>query len=735
MNLNRENHQQHILFFAIFTAAGVLAMLLPIALSMRVFLTVIYFLGNGLLIGQLAMPWEKRIWQMLLGFLLQTAMLMILGSAVYLFFNLKPMAVLTVILLTPLVAQILALFVHRLTKKQPFAVPVINPTNPQKKRRYLSAVMGLVFAIGLIILIWFEFEILATASTELSIRSPWDEVPRLFFIIFFLITLLCLSLTIGRLVEKAILLPAMGLSLLATTVAVTVYSIGFGFDSFIHQATESHIFAYGEMTPKPFYYLGQYALVTVLARLVGGHVVTIDAWLVPTAFSLVLPLAYWSLRRSFNWSSSICAAACLPLLALPLASFIVTTPQGLANILLLLTSFVLLASAISTVVPKWIPVLLALATVTAHPLAGAPLFIFVLMIIYLDASRGLRRLPEIRWTFFIKLTILAGIALPLMFIINSRFSGAEVILDQETIRTLVAIIEELKNPELQTRRFSSTLDLVYFWRTTRTVSWATMGLAGLLLLWLMGRRIVNERQRETSIAFAAGALAFLANYILLRIWIRFPFLIEYERTNYADRLAELTLFILAPLALYTFGRLLQHLRTNWFPMLNTGLILLLAAIITANIYLAYPRRDKYESSRGWSTGNSDLKTVSAIDEDANNNYVVLANQSVAAAAIHQLGFKKYFVKEDGQRSEPIFFYPIPTGGPLYQIFLEANDNYGTREAIKPAFDLTSAETVYYVVNHYWWQAQQIIIKAKHEADTWWSIDDKIWVFKYQKASS
>jgi len=724
---------KYILFSALFTAAGVLAMLLPTVLWLRITLAAVYFCGGGYLVGRLALTREALAWKILLGLLLQTASLMVLGSVVYFFHRLDLWPTLAVMVAAPTAIQLTALLGLKLAKDQPVNLHQDNPQPAMERRQIATLLIGLLVAVGFSALAIYGLQLLSGAATELSIRSPWDDVPRLFFIILFVLAVAAFGLALGRISGTAALAPLVGLSLLATTVAVMVYSVGFGFDSFIHQATESHIFNFGEMTPKPPYYLGQYALVTILARLVGGFVTTIDTWLVPLAFTLVLPVAYWSLRKSFGWSSSVAAASCLPLLIMPLSSFVLTTPQGLANVLLLITTFVLLASATTTSVPKWIPALLALATVAVHPLAGVPLLLFVAMTAYLGASHSMRRMPEVRWTFFVKLFLLTCVALPIMFIVNSRLSGADVTLDQEALRTPAAIIEELKNPELQTRRFSAALDLVYFWRTSRTVTLAGLGTLGIVLLWLAGRRRKDERQREAAIAFAAGAFAFFVNYVLLRTWVRFPFLIEYERTNYADRMAELALFIVAPLALYAFGLLLQRLRKRGFPSLAVGLALLLAALITANVYLAYPRRDKYETSRGWSTSAADIKAVQSIDNDsASRDYVVLANQSVSAAAIRELGFKKYYDSADPEMPEPIFFYPIPTGGQLYQIFLDANDDYGTRDAALAALELTDAKAVYYVVNHYWWRAQQIIIQAKQESSEWWVIDDRVWVFKYMK---
>ncbi|MFH1047660.1 MAG: hypothetical protein V1738_05125 [Patescibacteria group bacterium] len=733
MKIERHN-RQYILFFAVFTAIGVSAAVFSGPLWLRGMLTVLYVLGNGYLIGWLSMPKEWLSVKILIGSLLNLAALMVVGSGIYYLHRLDLVPTIAAIVFAPLLALTLAGLNNHFTKNNLVQLPADNQIKAAPKKSVLIVkLIGLALSIAAAALAVYGLDLLGGSVTDLSIRSPWDDVPRLFFIILFMTATATLGLTVGRIAGAAALLPLVGLSFLTTSVAVIIYSVGFGFDPFIHQATETHIFDYGVMLPKPLYYLGQYSLVTILARMLGGFVTSIDTWLVPIAFSFVTPVAFWSMRRSFNWDGPLAATACLPLLALPLSSLIVTTPQGLANALLLSTVFVLLVSATTDTVPRWIPVFLALATTAVHPLAGVPLLIFTIMIAYLRATESIRRMPEVRWAFFIKLFIIACVALPVMFIVNARLSGTDVTLDQETIRTPTAIIEELKNPTLETRRFSAVLDFVYYWRTTRTAAFVVLSFLGAVLFWLVGRSNENQRQREIAIAFGAGALAFFVNYVLLRAWVKFPFLIDYEQTNYADRLAELALFVSAPLALYAFGRLWQRVRRHGFPTMTVGLILLMAAIVTANAYLAYPRRDKYESSRGWSTSAADVKAVQTIDNDsAGNEYIVLANQSVSAAAIRELGFKKYFASTSENETEPIFFYPIPTGGPLYQIYLETNDSFGDRTVVEQAMDLTGANSAYYVVNHYWWQAQQIIIKAKKDADAWWPIDDKIWVFKYER---
>ncbi|MEY4723282.1 MAG: hypothetical protein RLZZ324_795, partial [Candidatus Parcubacteria bacterium] len=150
-------------------------------------------------------------------------------------------------------------------------------------------------------------------------------------------------------------------------------------------------------------------------------------------------------------------------------------------------------------------------------------------------------------------------------------------------------------------------------------------------------------------------------------------------------------------------------------------------------YLSEPRRDQYDSSRGWSTGSLDLRTVHAIADDAGGApYVVLANQSVSAGAVHEFGFSTYYDSHSPAAPGPVFFYPIPTGGPLYALFLDMNAHFGARADAIKAMDLAGVDTAYYVVDFYWYDARRIIVSAGRVADKQWSVGDKAFVFKYQR---
>jgi hypothetical protein len=105
---------------------------------------------------------------------------------------------------------------------------------------------------------------------------------------------------------------------------------------------------------------------------------------------------------------------------------------------------------------------------------------------------------------------------------------------------------------------------------------------------------------------------------------------------------------------------------------------------------------------------------------------VLADQQVSAAAIKEFGFAKYY--QNG-----IFYYPVPTGGPLYPFYLDMVYESPSRQTIFAAMDLAGVRESYFVLNKYWWAFPKILAEAKLSADSWREIGDgKIFVFLYKK---
>jgi hypothetical protein len=701
-----------------FTAAALLALIFPSGRQFGLVLTLIYAAGNGWLIGRRLFPDEPRTWRIFFGLSTLAAGTAVVGGVLYHLYRFDALAAAVTVLVTPPLLLLLPAL-KTADAKAIFRLPSPGSWLPAPRHQTIDRMIGWSAGAASLLVAIFGFTLLAASSTEDATRSPWDAVPPMFFAVFFMAALLAVASALSGRLAGFSTVPVSALALLMTGVAATVYAVGFGFDPFIHGVAEDSILKTGVMLPKTPYYTGQYVLVVIIAKLTGLTLLGIDRWLVPVAFAAAVPCAYWGLKRAFGWQPWQAAFASTGLLLIPASQFIMTTPQGLANAVVLATAFLTMPSALGEDRPSPLLPILASAALITHPLAGIPAAAFVAMVFVFKSGVGKRK----AWMISSAVAVVAALAVPIAFLVGSGRGGAEVILQGSGAGAAEAVVEGLKGTAVEARRFLGMLDFVYFWRNIRQPLILAMGAAGLV--------IIMKKRRDAAV-FAISFAACLASFAILRSSVSFQSLISYERTNYADRLIELAVVFIAPLALYAAGLAAGKVRRGPAPV-ALGMMVLVAAVATSSLYLAYPRRDRFESSRGWSTSGADVEAVRLIEKDASGKpYIVLANQSVSAAAIREFGFSDYYDWQDPTKPEKIFYYPVPTGGPLYAYFLKANDEFGSRDTVLAAMGLAKVDTAYFVVNHYWWQAGRTVSSAKEQADTSWNIDNRDFVFRYDR---
>jgi hypothetical protein len=449
------------------------------------------------------------------------------------------------------------------------------------------------------------------------------------------------------------------IALFATTaIAPLIYQLGYGFDGFLHLAGERVILATGTLSPKPLSYIGQYAFTTWLVRLTDLPLAAVERWLVPAASAILLPLMLAVGRRK---ESSLFEFGALALI--PLAPFVATTPQSFAY-LLGLAAFLLVSGNRSDIRRSIAALILAAWCVAVHPLAGAPCFVIVLALSILpsaEASRVILR-SVLAWA----LAISAALSVPLLFAISSA-TGATPI--QWNIAQLVSA-----------QPWLDLLQSLAPWFENRFVVWSAWAalieksIPVILCFFAVATIIKKQDERHRAILLLVTAVLLFLSSAALKTAGDFAFLIDYERGNYADRLRLVALLCLIPAALPGIAIAIERMRSG---LIGAGALVFFLAVVSAQSYAALPRHDAVTVGRGWSVGRSDFEAVRAIDRDAGDRpYTVLANQSVSAAAVGTLGFKRYH--------EDVFFYPIPTGGALYETFLRMTYEDPSNETIKEA---------------------------------------------------
>ncbi len=533
------------------------------------------------------------------------------------------------------------------------------------------------------------------ASTVAAIRTPWPLLPAPTIACFGMIAVSALlAAWKSRTTIVPVLIAAVGIAV-TLAIAPLVYSNGFGFDGFLHRASMEVLDTTGTLNPKPPYYIGWYVFETWFSRLTNIALTDLDRWIMPI-FSLLIPLGIgWALRDRSRRGWAVAAV----LLLLPLAPFVASTPQALAY----LTGFAALCAALGELHPV-AALTLGIWSLAIHPLAGLPLF-FVTLAIVLKEKKILAILA----------VILAGLSVPAAFILLGHISASGFTLDLSKLvdkSVFDSIWSHLQPPSNRVALWADGAALLEFLQ---------LPLAFILAAALAYKN--RTHRREWLILLASGALICLAG-LILKTAGDFAFLIDYERGNYADRLFLIGRLILLVPAAAALGASLA--RTLRLPVLASIFsIVMFGAAVSANAYNALPRQDAANNSHGWSVGHTDIEAVRWIDKDSSGSpYTVLANQSVSAGAIQEFGFKRYV--------GDTFYYPIPTGGPLYQDFLDAMSPDTNLDPMRNAAKLGQSKLVYVVLNDYWWDAARVAEHLSSMSDTMHDFNDgQVRVYRFE----
>lgn len=578
----------------------------------------------------------------------------------------------------------------------------IEKQNKSTKQFWLWAGVGALASISTIALAY-------QARTDSAIISPWTETSSLIFLSLGLSSLALIAALnqTAKNIHRQLLLSLYYLSLFS--LAAIIYRLGYGFDPFIHQAAMAEISQHGYILPKTPYYLGQYSLIIALHKFSGISLGLINQWFLPIFSALALPYLLSYLTKGNLNNKNRAWLASLLLLIIGFSPLIISTPQNFSYLLLLATVIFIYKNA-----RKVLIISTAVASFSVHPLAGIPaLFLAVLTLIpSLTLKKDLRIILQ-------RPLIIFGGAL-LMFCLSlwavAGFSSLN----------LQGFNLSLLNPIFANRE-NYALNLSYFF--FNNYFWLILG--GALLIFYQRKKIWDENKKSEKTAaqiFSLSALAAISAYLISR-GFNFSGLIAYEQDDYAARLPIIALIMLIPLY---WELLLYAIKNAYAYQRPTRVIMTLgaAALVTIAVYGSYPRFDHYHNSRGYSSSASDILAVNRAEERAQGEgYIVLANQQVSAAALREIGFRRYLPSSAGE----IYFYPIPTGGPLYQYFLEMVYKQASQDTMERAMDFANVKRSYLIINKYWWASDKIIAEAKMSADYWEKIGQgENYLFEYRK---
>lgn len=677
--------------------AGIFAIIHAIGVPtwIEAFIITLLFLIGGRDIGSFLLPRTNLSLRTMWGFIATIAILMLIrgawfyGGGVLIGWGETWCAIITIIL------SATATFIlpeHQAENEASF--------EHETKETIVIGIVGVALSFCITGLIFFSA--LKGGTTD-AIRTPWPLLPE------WTLPLIACQWVIVLASSWRIRIPSLTavqtmLAIFTTTcIAPLIYKIGYGFDGFLHVAGEKILFQTGTLNPKPTYYMGQYVFTTWLSRIGELNIDTVDRWLVPVASATLIPLSILAISKK---KESLLFPS---LILLPLGAFIATTPHGFSCVLGI-SSIILCIGLATKRVRAPLPILIALWTALTHPLIGIPVLGATIVVSLYGESR-LRKILAIIGA------ILTGFSIPLVFGLASAIGSTGGVSFDLGLVFQIDTWKTIANswiPWVQNR--------YAIWPETSV--WVEKLLPLITILFALVARIRFLAKKESCPPWLTLSIATAAASLILQFAGDFGFLIDYERGNYAERLWLVSWIFLLPLALPQLTNMFESMK-DASRLSLVGVILAVAMIGAGTSYASLPRHDAVTPSRGWSVGSADIEAVTLIDKNSDGKaYTVLANQSVSAAAVRTLGFKRY--------NDDVFFYPIPTGGDLYKVFLKASYGDPSTSTMREAGELGGSSLVYFVVNNYWWKSSELIEKARASADRVFDIQDgKVTVFQYE----
>ena len=666
--------------------------------TIGLFFGLAYLLFYGFVFGSIFV--KKKGWEIIFGLVFLFSAISILGAVVIYFHQFNDYAFVVLMLLIP---AFLMIPYYRLGFKEKFSIKkTLRKYLDKFDERREPKINGLLVIIYLA-LSAICFFLLYRGQTEESLQSHWRALSGFFFFFYFLATAVLLIYLFNSHRTKLPLTLLIIYFFLSSGVAALVYKIGFGFDPFIHEATEIIIAQTGGINPTPLYYLGQYALVIFLAKLTFIDLALINRLLVPVLFSLTLPaITFYVFGQWLKKNYALVLA--LAILTIPYSGFIMTAPQNLANLIFIITILLSLLY-FKDQMPVSILYLLTLATLAIHPLAGIPLLITIAL---LNLFKLLYK-SYIKYLSLYFLTALLFILfLPLAFLANGSGVNPAPSFQLSDLSWLG-----------WTDKFDLALNLVYLIKLNKIILAGLIVATGLIY-------VARSRLLKNNAGYLIAALVIFADFIITKYFLTFSDLRSYDQHDFVNRLATLAFYVLLPFFLIGVYFMIKKFWNGDF-YAKAFAVFILTGTLTASLYLSYPRLNQYEPAKFFSISSADIKAVNLIESTAEPDHVVLANQMVGAAAIKEFGFKKYYNKE--------FYYSMPMGSPrtFYDYYLAMIYEGATRKTMEQLMAQAGVDEAYFVLNSYWNNFEKITNQASESADKVYAVDDgKIYIFKYAK---
>ena len=647
--------------------------------------------------------YKKKFLQNILALIIILTYISIIYTLGYHFYKINIILYIYTIISIPIIIEILSwkfntkhYFLENINFKNFFNINLKN-----------NLIILLIFIFDLIILYYLYYK----TNTNV-IRSPWELVNYKFWILLTISNiLLIIHFLKNKYTGKNILIIIYHFFLISS-IGIILYRLGYGYDSFIHQATIDEIARKGTINPKLFLYIGQYGLTFFFSQIFNISLTLTNKLLLPLLFSILWPSSlYYGLRYGLKWPVKISYLSVLLSLIIGFNFSVMTTPQGLSFLLLAIFIF-LLPEINKKNIHISFAYLIALMSLTIHPLVGIPLLFFVILT-NLNTYKNNNIKNKI---FYFFIVFLSSISLPLLFIIYNILKNNNI-KEIFTINTSLVTLPKL----FIAHTYSFPLDLIHNLGMNKSWIFIIITLIGLHYIIKYNKTLIFKNH-------LLFILILFINLIFTKLFISFNIQINYEKNIYINRIIFIIYIVSLPILLSTFyfwfNKIIKY-KNKYKEKIFITIISII--IISTSIYFSYPIYNKYKNSKSFNVTSTDIETVKLIEKYSNNEpYIVLANQMIGAAAIKEFGFKNYYNNN--------FYYSMPLGiDNIYQNYLNMIETNATKKEALDAMNKAQVNKLYLVINNYWHSAKKAIKQALKSSDDHIIVDKgKTYIFIYNR---
>jgi len=560
------------------------------------------------------------------------------------------------------------------------------------------------------------FSLVFYYSTTEILVSPWNHTSPIFFLLYALSTFFLLSLTLFSKVELKVKILCSILHLFFTfSIAAIMYKLGYGYDGFIHRATEEWIQQNGFITPKNPYYIGQYSMIVWISNLSLIPIFFIDVYFVPFLAAFFLPLStMYALNNTWNIPKHHALALTWVFPFVFYLSLQLTTPH---NLLILLFFITILLSLFILNEKKGVFLLLLLcaAGMLTHPLLGAPLLLFVLTRILLKKIPSISLQIPIILLFFFIITFL----FTFLFALNNYLGGYGLPHIGNPIKNFPLFLKLFERPFWYIKNVSFIFDSLYLFQALIGPIVFALAIMGLLK---------TKKVLQNFLLYLTGFVSFFCAAWFLHSSIHFEGLGAFEQGEYPLRLVKSSILFLLPFSMYGIYQLGIFFK-KW-KKVSPFLLLICSFLLMISLYFAYPQNNPKVRFPGFNVTQHDMKAVKLIQEKSEGTpYIILSNSLVCAATLTQYGFVRYYDVQGFSQ----FYCSMPSGSPLYILYQKMVYEGTRREYMEEAMDATGVDKAFFVINKYWSNFPKIVESAKIDSEAWFSVDNgELFVFEYDR---